>query len=152
MRKNTSGFTIVELLIVIVVIGILAAITVVAYNGVSIRAIESEKASKFSTIRKSLENYKTLNGAYPGVGQIGGSTGAALLGLTLKDVEPTNANTPGNGIEGGGAGSSDRHIKYMSWDNPDGSGFTCNTAPCGSYLLSYYDRVRNQVVSATNPR
>ena len=34
MSKSKSGFTIVELLIVIVVIGILAAITIVAYNGI----------------------------------------------------------------------------------------------------------------------
>lgn len=34
MIKSRSGFTIVELLIVIVVIGILAAVTIVAYNGV----------------------------------------------------------------------------------------------------------------------
>lgn len=37
-NKQNSGFTIVELLIVIVVIGILAAITIVAYNGVQQRA------------------------------------------------------------------------------------------------------------------
>ena len=37
-HKITPGFTIVELLIVIVVIGILAAITIVAYNGVQTRA------------------------------------------------------------------------------------------------------------------
>jgi prepilin-type N-terminal cleavage/methylation domain-containing protein len=35
---NSSGFTIVELLIVIVVIGILAAISIVAYNGMQARA------------------------------------------------------------------------------------------------------------------
>lgn len=38
MKKSTSGFTIVELLIVIVVIGILAAIVIVAYNGINQRA------------------------------------------------------------------------------------------------------------------
>ncbi|MET0979967.1 MAG: type II secretion system protein [Candidatus Saccharimonadales bacterium] len=37
-NQNNSGFTIVELLIVIVVIGILAAITIVAYNGIQTRA------------------------------------------------------------------------------------------------------------------
>lgn len=37
-RGRESGFTIVELLIVIVVIGILAAITIVAYNGIQERA------------------------------------------------------------------------------------------------------------------
>jgi len=34
-RSDVKGFTIVELLIVIVVIGILAAIVIVAYNGVT---------------------------------------------------------------------------------------------------------------------
>lgn len=38
MRKSVSGFTIVELLIVIIVIAILATISVVAYNGVQQRA------------------------------------------------------------------------------------------------------------------
>ena len=34
-KQKLSGFTIIELLVVIVVIGILAAITVVSYNGIS---------------------------------------------------------------------------------------------------------------------
>jgi prepilin-type N-terminal cleavage/methylation domain-containing protein len=37
-QKRQSGFTIVELLIVIVVIGILAAITIVSFNGVTAKA------------------------------------------------------------------------------------------------------------------
>lgn len=43
MRKSTSGFTIVELLIVIVVIAVLAAITIVAYNGIQQRAKNSSR-------------------------------------------------------------------------------------------------------------
>lgn len=59
------GFTIVELLIVIVVIGILAAITIVAYNGVQARARDNTRMSDLSTIRKALEMYKSENGQYP---------------------------------------------------------------------------------------
>lgn len=60
-----SGFTIVELLIVIVVIGILAAITIVAYNGIQTRARNAERTSEISSLQKALELYKVDNGAYP---------------------------------------------------------------------------------------
>lgn len=63
--RTKTGFTIVELLIVIVVIAILAAITVVAYNGISNRADFSKKQSDLAAIVKALELYKTDNGRYP---------------------------------------------------------------------------------------
>lgn len=65
MKKNTSGFTIVELLIVIVVIGILTAITIVAYNGIQNRASDSTVAADIASIRKSLELAKVDLGHYP---------------------------------------------------------------------------------------
>ena len=65
MTKNAHGFTIVEILIVIVVIGILASITIVAYNGVQDRASITRSLSDLSTIRKGLEIYKSTYGNYP---------------------------------------------------------------------------------------
>lgn len=64
---NTNGFTIVELLIVVVVIAILAAITIVSYNGVSARAKTSKVSSDAAVILKKLEVYKSLSsdGSYP---------------------------------------------------------------------------------------
>lgn len=53
-RKYSNGFTIVELLIVIVVIGILAAITVVAYNGIQQRANNAKIASDLAQIQKAI--------------------------------------------------------------------------------------------------
>lgn len=61
------GFTIVELLIVIVVIAILAAITVVAYTGVQSQAYDSTVQSDLAGIAKKLEieKIKSSTGTYP---------------------------------------------------------------------------------------
>lgn len=65
MRKSTTGFTIVELLIVIVVIAILAAISVVAYTGIQTRARDSIRSSDMAIIVKALETYYIVNEEYP---------------------------------------------------------------------------------------
>ena len=64
MYNNTlgkRGFTIVELLIVIVVIGILAAITIVAYNGIQNRAKASAAQSAASQAAKKILAYGVEN-------------------------------------------------------------------------------------------
>lgn len=154
MKTLRSGFTIVELLIVIVVIGILAAITVVAFNGVQARALESEKSSKHNTVYKSLLNFYTINGYYPVSSAVGGSAGATLLGLTFKDVEPSRPTSPGAGIIGGYTGSDSTHIAYLAWPTPDGSlGLDqCGAEnKCQSFVLYYYDSVKQQQVILRNP-
>jgi prepilin-type N-terminal cleavage/methylation domain-containing protein len=65
MKKTTSGFTIVELLIVIAVIGILAVITVVAYNGVRQRAVVSALKADLTNARKSMDIARSDTGSYP---------------------------------------------------------------------------------------
>jgi general secretion pathway protein G len=64
--KDERGFTIVELLIVIVVIGILAAIVIVAYNGVQNRANTTKAQTNASAVQKVAEAYNADNGVYPG--------------------------------------------------------------------------------------
>jgi prepilin-type N-terminal cleavage/methylation domain-containing protein len=68
MRRSTSGFTIVELLIVIVVIAILAAVSVVAYTGIQNRANDSAIQSDLRNLSMKVNEYYALHGEYPAGG------------------------------------------------------------------------------------
>lgn len=84
-RSKQTGFTIVELLIVIVVIGILAAITIVVYNGIQQRASNAQRITAAKDWLKGINEYIALNQAYPaavGVYCIGTSN------ITNMDVNP----------------------------------------------------------------
>ena len=65
LSQKQSGFTIVELLIVVVVIAILAAITIVAYNGIQNRAKESATSSAASQAAKKVNLFQIDNTSYP---------------------------------------------------------------------------------------
>jgi len=99
LNKNFSAqaFTIVELLVVIVVIGILAAITIISYTGVLQKSRDSVRLSDISNVRKVLELYHAENGFYPSVGFDGGgyilSTLATPLAAYINSI-PTDPSSP----------------------------------------------------------
>lgn len=66
--RRDRGFTIVELLIVIVVIAVLAAITVVAFSGIQQRALFSSYQSDIKLLDKAIKMYYAENGTYPYTG------------------------------------------------------------------------------------
>lgn len=69
-REGQGGFTIVELLIVIVVIGILAAITIVAYNGIQNRANDNAVRSDLTNFAKKIRVAEVDLNAFPAGGAI----------------------------------------------------------------------------------
>lgn len=81
IKSRQRGFTIVELLIVIVVIGILAAITIVAFNNINARARNIRTISVVQSYNKALSSYRTVNDNYPPV-----NTGRACLGTGYADT------------------------------------------------------------------
>src|SRR5476651_2009638 len=76
LKKNNKGFTIVELLIVIVVIGILALLVITTYSGIQAKARNSKRSSDIKSLQTQLEAYFSQNGYYPSLGDMNTGTAA----------------------------------------------------------------------------
>ncbi|MCE7936221.1 prepilin-type N-terminal cleavage/methylation domain-containing protein [Candidatus Saccharibacteria bacterium CPR2] len=89
LKKSQEGFTIVELLIVIVVIGILAALVLTTFQGVQARARDTERKTDVNALHTHLEVYYNDNGRYPTLAQV---TTANLPGLDPEALNDPNGN------------------------------------------------------------
>lgn len=107
IKINSQGFTIVELLIVIVVIAILAAITIAAYNGITTQANNSKTAAVVQAYKKALIQYATEKGSYP-------ASGAACLG----EGYPSNQCFRSNVVISNNTTFNDRLKPYMGGNLP----------------------------------
>lgn len=127
--KSSRGFTIVELLIVVVVIAILAAITIVSYNGIQTRAKDASRSSSVETLKKGIELYNGENSTYPAVVGCADNSGCAVAGLSTLLV-PKYISTMPTDLTG---------VSYAR--NTDGVGYGLN--------VPYEGRPR--CVTGTNP-
>lgn len=76
LKRKQSGFTIVELLIVIVVIGILAAIVITTFTGVQKKGRDADRKSDINAIYSQVEVYFAQEAKYPSLNQMNNSTTA----------------------------------------------------------------------------
>jgi prepilin-type N-terminal cleavage/methylation domain-containing protein len=94
-NNQEYGFTIVELLVVIVVIGILAAITIVSYTGVQNRARTVSAQSYAQEAQNKAEIYAsdTGNGIFPTMTELTSTTGSAMLSPKVSSMLSASAPT-----------------------------------------------------------
>ena len=90
LKRKQTGFTIVELLIVIVVIGILAALVLVTFSGVQKKARDTERTTDIKAVASHLEVYNAQNGYYPTESDMNDAT---FIG-NLKGLDPAATCDP----------------------------------------------------------
>lgn len=130
IKGKQSGFTIVELLIVIVVIAILAAITIVAYNGIQQRSHTTSSKTAAENLAKKVEAYNAVNSVYPTTNT------AALMTTALNSL--ADSSLAGSGIVIGtpSASTSDSTVQLRTCA---GAAQTAGTTVPTGYVVYIWD-------------
>ena len=99
--KAKKGFTLVEILIVVVILGILAAIVIPQFTDASTEAKESRLLSDLQSVRSQIELYKIQhNDIQPGQATGSVSFVADMTTYTMVDGTPAVPQQPGDGVYG----------------------------------------------------
>ncbi|HEX5394901.1 MAG TPA: prepilin-type N-terminal cleavage/methylation domain-containing protein [Candidatus Saccharimonadales bacterium] len=101
LSQDKGGFTIVELLIVIVVIGILAALVIVTYNGIQQRARDTERKTDVKSLQGQLEAFWADQAKYPCLASVTATCATDLNDTTfrttnMKGLDPAALADPKN--------------------------------------------------------
>ncbi len=151
-RKSFSfGFTIIELLIVIVVIGILSAIGIMSYSKVQQTSRDAKRSSSISTIAEALENYYQKNGEYPSCTMMSGDSDyvskTVLSGNIAKDVLSTPTTTGGtNSIQAACADLNAASSDLFSYIGDSSTNCTTGTS-CSNYVLKYKEENTGNIIT-----
>lgn len=126
--RTQKGFTIVELLIVIVVIGILAAITIVAYSGMQARARDTIRINDLAQVQRAMNFYNIDNDTWIGTGSGCGynGDGAGYFSHVNGGTYPKSVS---NCLKEGG---------YIQKDIIDPTGGTSSTPTSGFAYMKYH--------------
>lgn len=92
-KNQNTGFTIIEIIVVIAIIGILSSIAIASYFTVQVNARNNQRSSDTTIISSALEKYYQQNGQYPSCSDLT-QTAQTVSTITLKGIDPTVLATP----------------------------------------------------------
>jgi prepilin-type N-terminal cleavage/methylation domain-containing protein len=134
LKKQNKGFTIIELLIVIVVIGILAALVLNSFQGVQARARDTERRTDINSVATQLEVYYQDIGGYPLL--TANINTDSWITTNLKGASVDAFRAPGQTANSMITSATPTKDQY-SYAPKDSAGAACTAAPCAKFTLSY---------------
>jgi len=146
MRRKNAGFTLVEILIVVVILGILAAIVVPQFTSASTEAVKGAIQSQLQTIESQVELFRVRNnGEYPDLGTWTVNNGwdeDADVGMIAEEYlkeEPLNGYTGSTVVVVGDEAAA------MGEDRDSANGWYYDSAGDNGIFAAAYDRGDNLV-------
>ncbi|HEX8012849.1 MAG TPA: pilin [Casimicrobiaceae bacterium] len=124
MKRLQQGFTLIELMIVVAIVGILAAIAIPAYNDYVARSKTSEALAAMGACKTSVSEYTQVNNAFPSATAQAGCDSTATKYMSALTVS--------------GAGLITATFNNIVTGDPDGCTITLtpNTIPIATWLCS----------------
>jgi len=135
LTRKEKGFTIVELLIVIVVIGILAALVITTFSGVQRKARNTERETDVKAIHGQVEAYYAQNGRYPSLANLNDDTG--FVTNDLKGLDKGALQDPrGSGNDLAASPAADIYSYSTTPATCDTDNATPAVPDCTDYVLT----------------
>ncbi len=132
--KKQKGFTIVELLIVIVVIGILATLVIVTFSGIQQKGRNSQRQTDINAVASHVEAYYAETGTYPTAAMINDS---AFRAAKMKGLDPEALKDPkATGAAIGSVTATDNQYGYVA---TTGAGACAAATGTGAAMVSLCD-------------
>ena len=132
LKRKQNGFTIVELLIVIVVIGILAALVITTFTGIQQKARNTKRETDIKAIYGQVEAYYAQNGKYPTLANINDATWRStnMKGLEAQALQDPKASAPTL------ASAPAANVYSYAVTASDGTACDNSTKDCAQYTLT----------------
>lgn len=151
-QRFRKGFTVAEMLVVVVIIGILAAIVTVTYNSARIRTGDTERESDIQTVKHAIDKWATEHGVYPPQGGSNGmNTNFPVTTVGIPREALINPDAPSgttNSMSEHAYGTNPDYTEYGYRAFYDGTGAACwqVNGSCAGYKLAYTMRSSGETV------